>query len=74
MHRRDFLHPKQLAGAVAQVLDVARELRSLERELAAYGTPAQRCDLEATFDRYPDDATGELRDILARQAAAAGRH
>ena len=46
--------------------------RELERELAAYSTPDQRCDLEATFDRYPDSATGELRDILARQAAAAG--
>ena len=41
--------------------------RALERELAAYSTPAQRCDLEATFDRYPDSATGELREILARQ-------
>jgi hypothetical protein len=48
--------------------------RALERELAAYSTPAQRQDLEATLDRYPDDAAGELRDILARQAAAAGRH
>jgi len=46
--------------------------RELERELAAYSTPAQRCDLEATLDRYPDSATGELREILARQAAAAG--
>ena len=46
--------------------------RELERELAAYSTPDQRCDLEATFDRYPDSVTGELRDILARQAAAAG--
>ena len=45
--------------------------RELERELAAYSTPGQRCDLEATLDRYPDSATGELRDILARQAAAA---
>ena len=34
MHRREFLHPKQLAGAVAQVLDAVQELRSLERELA----------------------------------------
>ena len=42
--------------------------RELERELAAYSTPAQRCDLEATLDRYPDSATRELRDILARQA------
>ena len=45
--------------------------RELERELAAYSTPDQRCDLEATFDRYPDSATGELREILARQAATA---
>ena len=43
----------------------------LERELAAYSTPAQRCDLEATLDRYPDDITYELRDILASQAIAA---
>ena len=45
--------------------------RELERELAAYSTPAQRCDLAATFDRYPDSITYELRDILARQANAA---
>ncbi len=48
--------------------------RELERELAAYSTPAQRRDLEATLDRYPDGDTRELRDILARQAAAAGSH
>jgi len=47
--------------------------RELERELAAYSTPDQRCDLEATLDRYPDNVTGELREILARQAAAAQR-
>ena len=34
MHRREFLHPKQLAGAAAQVLDVVQELRSLERQIA----------------------------------------
>jgi hypothetical protein len=42
----------------------------LWRELAGYATPAQRCDLEATLDRYPDAVTGELRDILARQPLA----
>ena len=47
--------------------------RVLERELAAYCTPAQRNDLEATLDRYPDSATRELRDILAGQAMTAGR-
>jgi hypothetical protein len=44
----------------------------LERELALYSTPAQRRDLEATLDQYPDGITRELRDILARQAMAAG--
>ena len=43
----------------------------LERELALYSTPAQRRDLEATLDQYPDGITRELRDILARQATAA---
>jgi hypothetical protein len=45
----------------------------LERELAVYSTPAQRLDLEATLDRYPDELTRELRDILARQAIDAPR-
>jgi hypothetical protein len=45
----------------------------LERELAAYTTVAQRHDLETTLNRYPDVVTCELRDILARQAAAVGR-
>jgi hypothetical protein len=45
--------------------------KRLERELAAYSTQAQRDDLEATMDRYPDTITRELRDILAGQAMAA---
>jgi hypothetical protein len=43
----------------------------LERELAAYSTLAERCDLEATLDRYANDVTYELRDILDGQAMAA---
>jgi hypothetical protein len=42
----------------------------LERELAGYWTNAQRHDLEATLDQYPDDVTREVREILAGQAAA----
>jgi len=42
----------------------------LARELAAYSTPAQRCDLEATLDQYPAEETSELRAILADQALA----
>jgi hypothetical protein len=45
--------------------------RRLERELAAYSTQAQRCDLEATLDRYPDTVTHELRDILGSQVITA---
>jgi hypothetical protein len=49
--------------------DADRERRSrLKRELAAYSTPAQRRELEATLDRYPDGITYEIRDILASQA------
>ena len=48
-----------------------RERRArLERELAAFSTPAQRCDLEATLDQYPDGTTCEIREILASQALA----
>jgi hypothetical protein len=52
-----------------------RERRSqLERELATFSTAAQRCDLEATLDRYPDGTTREIRDILTNQAASAPRY
>jgi hypothetical protein len=45
----------------------------LERELTACSTTAHRHDLEAILDRYPDDVTLELRDILARQHQASAR-
>jgi hypothetical protein len=55
--------------------DADRRRRSeLERELAGYSTPAERCDLEAILDRYPDNVTYELREILASQAMAAGHN
>jgi hypothetical protein len=41
--------------------------QQLMRELAAYSTSAQRRDLEAVLDRYPDGVTGEIREILASQ-------
>lgn len=44
----------------------------LTHELAGYSTPAQRRDLEATLDRYPDDVTDEMRDILAGQTVVGG--
>jgi hypothetical protein len=42
----------------------------LRRELGGDVTRAQRRELEAALDRYPDAITHELREILARQALA----
>ena len=53
--------------------DADRERRSqLKRELAAYSTPAQRCELVAVLDRYPDGITHEIRDILTNPPVASG--
>jgi hypothetical protein len=49
-----------------------RRRSELERELAGYSTLAQRADLEAMLDGYPNGITHEIRDILAGQAVAAG--
>ncbi len=49
------------------------EHKRLARELTAYSTPAQRRDLEAILDRYPDAVTRDLRDMLA-DLSAAERH
>lgn len=57
------------AGAVARKAARQRRLE-LERELADYDCPSQRCDFEATLDRYPDGMTHELREILSRQQMA----
>ena len=65
-----FLVSALLVPAVPEAAGSRR--RELERELATYSTPEQVRDLEAILDRYPDSVTCELRDILARQAAAAG--
>ena len=57
-----------VARAQATSRKAARKRRNeLERELAGYATAADRCDLEAALDRYPDGVTHELRSILARQ-------
>ena len=45
-----------------------RRIRSLERELTQFSSAADRADLAATLDRYPDYQTEEIRTILERQA------
>jgi hypothetical protein len=49
-----------------------KRLSQLKRELAAYSTPAQRRELVAALDRYPDGITHEIRDILADPPVATG--
>ena len=46
-----------------------RDRAVLERQLASYTHHADRLDLQATLDRYPDEQTAELRSILSTQAA-----
>jgi len=61
-----------VARAQATSRRAARKRRAeLQRELAGYASEADRCDLEAALDRYPDGVTHELRSILARQSMAA---
>ena len=43
--------------------------RQLEQEIAGYQTEADRHDLEAALDRYSDEETLEIRQILAQHAA-----
>jgi hypothetical protein len=64
----------RLARTVRTRWRPCKQRSELERELAAYSTPAQRSDLHALLDRYPDDITYELRDILAGQAMAANNN
>jgi hypothetical protein len=65
-----FLFSTPLIPAMPEA-DRQRRLQ-LERELAAYSTPAERRDLEATLDQYSDGDTSEVRDILAGQAVVSG--
>jgi hypothetical protein len=55
-----------IARAQAASRRAARKRRT-ELERAGYATAADRRDLEAALDRYPDGVTHELRSILARQ-------
>jgi hypothetical protein len=50
-----------------------RRIRALERELTQFSTAADRADLSATLDRYPDHHTDEIRTILQRQSSAASQ-
>ena len=46
------------------------ERQQLQADLASFTSDADRFDLEATLDRYPDEATLEIRRLLAQQAVS----
>lgn len=56
----------RLAAALLGTRDDSTRRSRLRHELAGYLTVAQRRDLAAILDRYPDDVTYELRDIITR--------
>jgi len=46
------------------------ERQQLQTDLASFTSDADRFDLEATLDRYPDQQTLEIRRLLAHQAVS----
>ncbi|CCH28782.1 hypothetical protein ABZ816_27660 [Actinosynnema sp. NPDC047251] len=44
--------------------DLRRRTAELSRELAAYDSPSDRLDLEATIARHPESETREVEAIL----------
>lgn len=48
-----------------------RARRQLRHDLAQHTSAADSADLLAAFDRYPDAATRQMRDVVHRRAVAA---
>ncbi|HEY5785078.1 MAG TPA: hypothetical protein VIT65_09905 [Microlunatus sp.] len=46
------------------------ERQLLQADLASFTSDADRFDLEATLDRYPDQQALEIRRLLAHQAVS----
>jgi hypothetical protein len=42
--------------------------RSLEGELASYTSPTDLADMNAILDRYSEEQTADIRDILATRS------
>jgi hypothetical protein len=69
------LHRLPMLWATARDELSARRTAQTERErlateLADYATPADRNDLNALFDSYPDQDVAELRALLNSHCAA----
>jgi uncharacterized protein (DUF1778 family) len=50
-----------------------RARRQLRHDLAQHTSSADCADLLAAFDRYPDAATQQMRDVVSRRAQRDGR-
>ncbi len=46
------------------------ERKQLQAELGTFTSDADRFDLEAILDRYPDEETQEIRRMLVHQAVS----
>jgi hypothetical protein len=62
--------PHALLGRLANAWEDRRRDRGLERQLADFGTPSDRLELEAVLERHGDEEAGPIRAILRAQDAA----
>ena len=69
MMNHKFASPAAIKDALAARHAHRAHHRELERELAAFSTPAERLEIESIVGRYSDDEAHEVREILVRQAA-----
>ena len=58
-----------LRGSLKHTRDARATRRALERDLASYTRPGDLNDLRAILDRYSDEQTADIRQILSRRAA-----
>jgi hypothetical protein len=69
MMNHKFATPAAIKDALAARHADRVHHRELERELAAFSSPADRLEIETIVGRYSDDEAHEIREILVRQAA-----
>ena len=58
------------ACGVLVLVTAGWSVRQLQADLASFTSDADRFDLEATLDRYPNQQTLEIRRLLAQQAVS----
>ena len=69
MMNHKFATPAAIKDALAARHADRVHHRELERELAAFSSPADRLEIETIVDRYSDEESREVRAILDSLAA-----